>query len=166
VNEHGAAKSRLVWTLPVIFGLSTMFLWLWSVAEHRVQMQTALWTDNTTIPLVLAGGLNAPVATFAYPMYDLLYPDTSRLKRLGLFLGVILLWGYVGWTWDQRRQCRTVAARSRVVSILGVSFGIFTVCASIPMYHVGIIYKAAACIWAFSICRHFTRYWKGPSLSR
>jgi hypothetical protein len=49
VNEHSAAKPRFVWLLPVTFGLTTVFPWLWSVSEHRAEMRTALWTDDTTI---------------------------------------------------------------------------------------------------------------------
>lgn len=176
-NELKAERSQLVWILPTIIGLTTLILWFLSVAQHRTQMHSLvhagsvqvsqreafeIWTDYTPIPLEAAGGLNVPIATFASPMYGLLYSYTSNLKRVVLFLGVILLWGYVGWVWDRRRACRDVPVKSRVIATLGVLFGIFIVCISLPMYNVGIIYKAAAVLWAFPICRHFSRYWKGP----
>ena len=164
MSEQRAAKSRWVWILPSIFGLATMLLWFWSVNQHRAQMRSVLWTDDTTIPLIVAGALNAPIATFAYPMHELFYPSTSNLKLLVLFLGVIALWSYVGWVWDRRRGCRSVGVKSRVVATLGILFGIFMVCVSIPMYHVGIIYKVVACLWAISICRHFSRYWRSTAL--
>lgn len=170
VNYQQIAKSRLVWILPVTLGAITLFLWFWSLAEYRALMHstsvdgfTPMWTDYTPFPLILAGGLNAPIATFASPMYALLPSDESNVKRVLLFVGVILLWSYVGWTWDQPRRGRIVATKSRVVAIFGVLFGIFIVYVSIPMYHVGIFYKAVACLWALSICRHFIRYWRGPA---
>lgn len=162
MSEQKIAKYQAVWILPTIIGLTTTFLWLWSVTQHRAQMRSAFWTDETPIPLELAGGLNAPIATFASPMYGLLYSYTSNTKLLELLLGVILLWSYVGWVWDQRERRKTITVRSRVVAILGILFGIFIICMSVPMYHVGIFYKVAACLWALSICRHFSRYWRGP----
>lgn len=177
-NERKAERLQLVWILPAIIGLTTMVLWSLSMAEHRAQMHSLaragsvqvsqreafeIWTDYTPIPLEAAGGLNAPIATFASPMYGLLYSYTSNFKRVLLFCGVFLLWGYVGWVWDRRRACRDVPVRSRVIATLGVLFGISIVCISLPMYHVGIIYKAAVILWAFLICRHFIRYWKDPN---
>jgi hypothetical protein len=163
------AKSRFVWILPVILGLTTLFLWFWSLAEFHALTRSMradgfipLESDYTPIPLIVAGGLNAPVATFASPMYALLHSNASNVKRVLLFDGVILQWSYVGWVWDRRKACRTIVARSRVIAVLGVLFGVLIVCVSFPMYHVGIVYKTAAVLWALFICLHFGGYWKNP----
>jgi hypothetical protein len=168
-------RLRLTWVLPVVFVLITSGLWFWSNAQYRAFVRSTItvngstpewealaWTDYTPVPLELAGALNVPVATFAYPLYELLDRETSVVKLLVLLIGVGVQWSYVGWAWDSRRTRRSSRA-GRLFAMLGIFFGILVVFASMPMHHVAIIYKTAAIIWAVSICWHFARFFKKPT---
>jgi hypothetical protein len=88
-------RLRLAWVLPVICTLLTSGLWFWSRTQYQAFGHSAvtvnasspeweglpeIWTDFTPVPLEIAGALNAPVATFAYPMYQLLHSSTPKME--------------------------------------------------------------------------------------
>ncbi len=158
------ARLRLAMLLPVFFTLLTSALWLSARAQYKAFIRSTVtvdgsaqdgqdwpesWTDYTPVSLEIAGALNVPVATFAYPLYQLLHKETSNWKLLGLLLGVTAQWAFVGWVFDTRKSH---ARPSRLLAVLGVQFGVFVLLVSTPMYHVALIYKGFAVLWSISIC--------------
>lgn len=164
---HSVSKPRMTVILPIFFACLTAALWFWSEAQYRAHVRSlahvqrsatewegAWWTDYTPIPLVIAGALNVPVATFVAPLYALVHPETSTWKLFVALLAVWLQWSYVGWVWDQRAPAPGNLLR-RAVAVVGILFGAFILIVSIPMFHVGYLYKCGAFVWAVSIWWHF-----------
>lgn len=154
--------------LPILFVLITVGLWWWAREDYLsvAQQENGLvvWTDYTPIPLEVAGALNVPVATFGYPLYRLVHEVTSRWELIALLLGVAVQWGYVGWVLDSRNASAPAKSRLRgALGVAGLIYGVFVLLVSIPMYHVGVIYKGAAVVWAIFICWHFLSFLRRPS---
>lgn len=165
MNGHTAARSGLVWKLPILLAFITVVLWLWSAAQYRASLRAALrpdftplWSDYTPIPLEIAGTLNAPVATFTSPLYQLVEPDATHFRLGVLLIAVVVQWMYVGWVLDRRRS-RLAHLDNRFAMAIGVGFGLFVFGISLFMHHVTLIYRAGAFIWCFLICWHFGRSW-------
>jgi hypothetical protein len=162
----------LVW-LPVTAGLVTFGLWFWA----RTMYLPALvcppggtcspigweigWSDYASVPLQLAGALNAPVATFAYPLYYLVQNESMPWNVL-LFLGAaVLQWAYVGYVLDRGCAFLTRSPVIRVpIGALGILLGLFVLVFSIPLHHVSVLYRLAAFVWAVLICKHFFRFFR------
>jgi hypothetical protein len=80
---------------------------------------------------------------------------------IALLVGVAILWSYIGWILDTRNAPpRPRGLLRSIAGALGFLFGIFLLAATLPMFHVGLIYKAAALIWVFLICRHFVLFFR------
>ena len=60
------------------------------------------WTDYTPLPVLVAGMLNAPVASFCQPLYRLLGEDTKKWELIALLVAVTVPWSYIGWVVDTR----------------------------------------------------------------
>jgi hypothetical protein len=164
MNGHTATRGGLVWKLPILLAFITVVLWLWSAAQYRAFLGLALWTDYTPIPLEVAGALNAPVATFTSPLYELVQPDTTHLRLALLLIAVVVQWMYVGGVLDRQRSHLT-HLENRFVTAIGVGFGLFVLSISFFMHHVALIYRAGAFIWCLLICWHFGRSWRGRARS-
>ena len=155
----------LVWKLPILLASVTVVLWVWSAAQYRAFLGAALrpdftplWSDYTPIPLEIAGTLNAPVATFTSPLYQLVEPDTTHFRPGVLLIAVVVQWMYVGWVLDRRRS-HLAHLDNRFAMTIGVGFGLFVFGISLFMHHVTLIYRTGAFIWCFLICWHFSRSW-------
>lgn len=160
-------KPRMAVVLPVFLTCLTAVLWFWSespyhafvrsvgnVKQSATEWEEVWWTDYTPAPLVVAGALNVPVATFVAPLYALVHPQVSIGKLLVALVAVYFQWGYIGWVWDRRESTPATLLR-RIVAVVGMLFGVFILIVSIPMFHIGYVYKCAAVIWAVSIWWHF-----------
>src|SRR5258708_1649688 len=116
--------------------------------------------------LQLAGMLNVPAATFGYPLYHLLHEDTSKWELIALLFGVAVQWSYIGWILDTRDgEPRPQRVLRGVAGAMGLMFGVFILLATIPMYHVGLVYKAVGLVWSFLICRHFLFFLRNSSVA-
>jgi hypothetical protein len=114
-----------------------------------------------TFSLQVAGMLNIPVAVFGTPLYHLLQERTANSELITLLVGVAILWSYIGWTLDTRN----VAPRPRsllrsIAGAVGSLFGIFLLVATLPLFHVGLVYKAVSLVWVLLICRHFMLFFR------
>jgi hypothetical protein len=126
------------------------------------------WTDYTPFSLLVAGMLNIPVAIFGAPLYHLLQERTAHSELIGLLIGVAVLWSYIGWILDTRDAApRPKSPLRSIVGAVGLLFGVFLLVATMPMFHVGLIYKAVTLVWVFMICRHFLLFFRNsPAASR
>ncbi len=155
-------RYRLTTLLPIFVALITSGLWLWSRQQYLSSVHPqvgsdwpVMWTDYTPVPLELAGALNAPVATFAYPLYHLLHADTPTWELLALLLGVAFLWTYVGFVLDTHNRAGNRIRLNRIVGAIGILFGVFLLVVTIPMHHVAAIYKSGGVVWSIAIWIHF-----------
>jgi hypothetical protein len=81
-----------------------------------------------------------------------------------LAIGVAIQWGYVGWVLDSRNASRLSNRWFRgTVGVAGLICGVLLLLVSIPIYHVGVIYKGAAVAWAIFICWHFLSFFRRPT---
>ena len=173
-------RPRFAALLPVVFVLLTCSLWFWSRAQYQSLIRSTvtingsapewqkwpeIWTDYTPVPLEIAGALNVPVATFTYPLYKLLHSETSKWTLLALLLAIAVQWNLVGRAWDRRQRVASTPPR-RIAAMLGILFAVYLLLASIPMYHVALIYKSAAVIWAVSIGWHFIKAFRSAPSTR
>jgi hypothetical protein len=112
--------------------------------------------------------LNVPIATFAYPLYHLLHDGTSKWELIALLVGVATQWSYIGWVVDRRNSApSSKTLLRRIAGTVGFLFGIALLLATIPMYHVGLLYKAAGLVWSFLICHHFLSFFRNsPAMPR
>jgi hypothetical protein len=112
--------------------------------------------------------LNIPVAIFGTPLYHLLHERTANSELIALLVGVAVLWAYIGWILDTRSAApRAKSLLRSIAGVVGFLFGIFLFIASLPMFHVGLLYKAVALVWVFLICRHFLHFLSNsPAASR
>jgi hypothetical protein len=156
-------RYRFTAILPIIAALLTLSLWFMARSDHETFIRSAgsepglVWTDYTPAPLQIAGALNAPVATFAYPMYHLLLEGATARELMRLLTGVILLWGYVGFVVDGRGVSVIPVRALRILCrTMGMLFAIFLLVVTIPMHHVSGIYVIAAVTWAVAIFLHFS----------
>jgi len=126
------------------------------------------WTDYTPFSLLVAGMLNIPVAILGAPLYHLLHERTANSELIVLLAGVAVLWSYIGWILDTRKAAPRPRSLLRIIAgAVGFLFGIFLLVATLPMFHVGIIYKAVTLVWVFFICRHFLLFFhNSPAASR
>jgi hypothetical protein len=109
------------------------------------------WTDYTPFSLLVAGMLNIPVAIFGAPLYHLLHEHTANSELIALLAGVAVLWSYIGWILDTRNAApRRKSILRSIAGAAGFLFGIFLLVATLPMFHVGLFYKAVTLI--FDIC--------------
>ena len=113
-----------------------------------------MWTDYTPVPLEVAGAINAPVATFAYPLYHLLHGGPPKWEPLALLLGVAILWTYVGFVLDHNRAEKRFKL-NRVAGAFGILLGLSLLLVTIPMHHVAVMYKASGAVWSIAISMHF-----------
>jgi hypothetical protein len=160
------ARQRLALLLPILSVLITSGLWLWAQQQYLAAVHPgstsgwSVWTDYTPVPLEVAGAINVPVATFAYPLYHLL--QGTKIEILAFLVGVTILWAYIGFVVDTRKTPRKATRLRSIAGAIGFIFGIFVLVVTIPMHHVAGIYKGAAVIWSLVICAHFAhmfRYW-------
>jgi hypothetical protein len=108
--------------------------------------------------------LNIPVATFGAPLYHLLQDRTSSSELIALLVGVVVLWSYIGWILDNRNAApRPKSLLLNIAGAVGFLFGIFLLVATLPIFHVGLIYKAVALVWVFRICRHFLLFFRNSA---
>jgi hypothetical protein len=100
--------------------------------------------------------LNRPVAIFGAPLYHLLHERTANSELIALLAGVAVPWSYIGWILDTRNgtPCPKGLLRS-IAGAVGFLFGVFLLAVTLPMVHIGFIYKAVTLVWVFFICRHF-----------
>ena len=67
---------------------------------------------------------------------------------------------------SQRRLMSKEPLRT-IAGAVGLLFGVFLLAATMPMFHVGLIYKAVTLVWVFMICRHFVLFFRNsPAASR
>ena len=165
------ARRRFAVLLPAVAVILTCALWLWARAQYlRVICPPdgvcrangwVGWTDYTPVPVQAAGILNVPVATFAYPLYRLLGESTAKWELIALLLGVAAQWTYIGWIVDTRNSVPfSTTLLRRTAGTVGLLFGVAVLLATIPMYHVGLAYKAAGVAWSILICRHFLTFFR------
>ena len=158
-------RIRFVWLLPLAQASLATLLWFWAREQYFAfagRPEQGWWlpafTDYTPPAIQVAGMLNVPVATFAYPLYPLVHLTTSTRELLCWLLGVAILWAYIGWVVDCRGEPLPLPRAVRVpFAILGILFGCFLLLVTLPMFHVGIFYKAAAIVWTIAIWQHFWR---------
>src|SRR5689334_12176233 len=63
---------------------------------------------------------------------------------------------YIGWILDTRNAApRPKNLLRSIAGAGGLLFGVFLLVATMPMFHVGLIYQAVTLVWVFMICRHF-----------
>jgi hypothetical protein len=155
-------RYRLTVLLPIFVVLITAGLWLWSRQQYSsfVHPQAGtdwplVWTDYTPVPLEVAGAINAPVATFAYPLYHLLHDESPKWKPVVLLLGVAILWTYVGFMLDAYIRTGKRIQLNRIAGAIGILFGLFVLLVTIPMHHIAAIYKAGVAVWSIAIWMHF-----------
>jgi hypothetical protein len=164
-------RRRFAVLLPAVAVILTSVLWLWARAQYlRVICPPdgvcrangwIGWTDYTPVPVQVAGILNVPVATLAYPLYRLLSEDTAKWELIALLIGVAAQWTYIGWIVDARNSVPfSTTLLRRTAGAVGILFGVAVLLATIPMYHVGLLYKAAGVIWSFFMCRHFLTFFR------
>jgi hypothetical protein len=112
--------------------------------------------------------LNIPVAIFGAPLYHLLQERTAHSELIALLIGVVILWSYIGWILDTRNAAPRPKSLLRIIAGAGgLLFGVFLLVATMPMFHVGFIYKADTLVWVFMICRHFLFFFRNsPAASR
>jgi hypothetical protein len=109
----------------------------------------------------VAGILNIPVATFAYPLHRLLSEYTAKWELIALLIGVAIQSTYIGWTVDAQNPVPFSATLlRRTAGTVGILFGVAVLLATIPVYHVGLLYKAAGVVWSFFMCRHFLTFFR------
>jgi hypothetical protein len=107
--------------------------------------------------------LNIPVAIFGAPLYHLLQERATHSELIALLIGVAVLWGYIGWILDTRNAAPHPKSLLRsIAGAVGLLFGVLLLVATIPMFHVGLIYKAVTLVWVFMICRHFLPFFRNP----
>lgn len=159
-------QTRYVVWVPVITTVVTVGLWFWARLKYLALVcppdgtcsplgWEIGWSDYAPFPLQIAGALNAPIATFAYPLYYLVQ-DESRPWNLLLFAAAAALqWTYIGMVLDNRVHFLTSVRLIRIpLGALVVLFGLFTFVFTIPLHHVSGFYKVAAFGWAILICKH------------
>jgi hypothetical protein len=173
------ARRRFAVLLPGLAVILTCGLWLSARAQYlRVVCRPdgvcqangwVGWTDYTPASVQVAGILNLPVATFAYPLYRLSSEYTAKWELIALLIGVAVQWTYIGWIADARNSVPfSTTLLRRTVGTVGILFGVAVLLATIPMYHVGLLYKAAGAVWSFFtgavwsffICRHFLTFFR------
>jgi len=171
-------RPRFAVLLPAVSVLVTSALWMLARTQYlRFVCPPAGacppdgwvgWTDYTPFSLRVAGMLNIPVATFGSPLYHLMHERTAKSELIALLAGVAILWSYIGWIVDTRDVAPRPRSLLRSISgALGFLFGIFLLVVTLPMFHVGLLYKAVALIWVFLICRHFASFFRSsPTVSR
>ena len=99
--------------------------------------------------------LNVPVATLAYPPYHLLDEDTKAIELIALLVGVVAQWSYFGWVLDRHGEIPSSSELlRRIAGIVGGLFGVSVLVATIPMHHVGLLYKLAGVVWFLLIIGH------------
>ena len=93
---------------------------------------------------------------------------TAHSELIALLIGVAVLWSYIGWILDTRNAApRPKSLLRSIAGAVGLLFGIFLLVATMPMFHVGLIYKAVTLVWVFMICRHFLLFFRNsPADSR
>jgi hypothetical protein len=164
-------RPRLSLLLPSLSVIVTSALWLLARSEYlRVACPPSgacngwHWTDYTPFSIRVAGMLNVPVAIFATPLYHLLQESIGHIELIALLTGVAALWTYIGWILDARKaapQPRSVLRT--ILGVLGLLFGAFLLLVTMPMFHVGLLYKAVTLIWIFVIVRHFLLFFRNPA---
>jgi len=86
---------------------------------------------------------------------------TASSELIALLLGVAILWCYIGWVLDTRDNPPLLkGALRKIVGAAGCVFGIFLLVVTVPMFHVGLIYKAVALVWVLFIVRHFLLFFR------
>lgn len=173
VSFISMARRRFALAFPGVSVIVTSGLWFWAQAQYfsiicppeGVCLPNGLvgWTDYTPIPVQVAGMLNVPVATFGYPLYHLLGKETNKWELVALLVGVAAQWSYIGWVVDTRASApSSKTLLRRVAGTVGFLFGVALTIATIPMYHVGLLYKAVGVVWSLLICRHFLNFFRNP----
>jgi hypothetical protein len=160
-------RPRLTMLLPSVSVIVTSVLWMFARTQYLRFVcppagacpppngWVASWTDYTPFSLLVAGMLNIPVAIFGAPLYHLLHERTANSELIALLVGLAVLWSYIGWILDTRNTApRPKSILSSIAGTVGFLFGIFLFIATLPMFHVGPIYKAVTLVWVFLICRH------------
>ena len=170
-------RPRLAVLLPSVSVIATSALWALARTQYLrfvcppagacPQNGWAGWTDYTPFSLLIAGMLNMPVTIFSAPLYHLLDKSTSNSELIALLVGVAVLWSYVGWTLDTRNAAlRPKSLLRSIAGTVGFLFGILLLVATLPIFHVGLIYKAVALVWFLVICRHFLLFfYNSPAVS-
>jgi len=164
-------RPRLALLLPSVSVIVTSVLWVFARTQYVrfVCPPTEAcpptgwvgWTDYTPFSLLVAGMLNIPVAVFGTPLYHLLEERTSKSELIALLVGVAVLWSYIGWILDTRNAApRPKSLLRSIAGAVGFLFGIFLLVATLPIFHVGLIYKAVALVWVFLTCRHFLLFFR------
>jgi hypothetical protein len=169
-------RPRLAVLLPSVSAIVTSALWVLARTQYlRVVCPPdgacngwVGWADYTPFSLRVAGMLNMPVATFGTPLYHLLQERTANSELIALLVGVAILWSYIGWILDTRNVApRRKSLLRSIAGVVGFLCGIFLLVVTLPMFHVGVLYKAVALVWVFLICRHFLHFFhNSPAASR
>jgi hypothetical protein len=170
-------RPRLAALLPSLSVIVTSALWLLARTQYlRFVCPPAGacpngwvgWSDYTPFSLLVDGMLNIPVAIFGAPLYHLLQERTAHSELIALLIGVAVLWSYIGRILDTRNAAPRPKSRLRsIAGAVGLLFGVFLLVATMPMFHVGLIYKAVTLVWVFMICRHFLLFFRNsPAASR
>jgi hypothetical protein len=161
-------RFRLV--LPVLAVLICSALWFWARVQYLRflcppsglcpdQWGLVAWTDYTPPALQIAGALNVPIASFAAPLYRLMQGSTHRWELVLWALAILVQWFLVGWALDMRGAPPPRRTLLRVIAgAVGCLFALFLLLVNIPMFHVGIVYKAASVLWALALLRHFGQF--------
>jgi hypothetical protein len=171
-------RPRLALLLPSVSVIVTSTLWVFARTQYVrfVCPPTGAcpptgwvgWTDYTPFSLLVAGMLNIPVAICGAPLYHLLQKRTAHSELIALLIGAAVLWSYIGWILDTRNATpRPKSLLRSIAGAVGLLFGIFLLVATMPMFHVGLIYKAVTLVWVFMISRHFLLFFRNsPAASR
>lgn len=163
-------RPRLAVLLPSLSVIVTSALWVLARTQYlRFVCPPAGvcpngwvgWSDYTPFSLLVAGMLNIPVAIFGAPLYHLLQESTANSELTALLVGIAVLWSYIGGILDARNAAsRPKSLLRSTAGAVGFLFGLFLLVATLPMFHVGLIYKAVTLIWVLLIWRHFLLFFR------
>jgi hypothetical protein len=105
--------------------------------------------------------LNIPIAIFGAPLYHLLQESTTNSELIALLVGIAVLWSYIGYALDARNAAPCPKSLLRnIAGAVGFLFGLFLLVATLPMFHVGLIYKGVTLMWVLLIWRHFLLFFR------
>jgi hypothetical protein len=163
-------RPRLAVLLPSLSVIATSALWMLARAQYlRFVCPPAGvcpngwvgWSDYTPFPLLVAGMLNIPIAIFGAPLYHLLQESTTNSELIALLVGIAVLWSYIGYALDARNAAPCPKSLLRnIAGAVGFLFGLFLLVATLPMFHVGLIYKGVTLMWVLLIWRHFLLFFR------
>ena len=165
------SKPRFVLLLPSVVSVVTAVLWFLGRAQYlrfvcppdgACPQDVYRWSDFTPIYIQLAGIVSIPVATFANPLYRFVQEGVHKSELFAWLVAVAAMWALIGWLIDRRNAPPVGAVLRRIAGAIGLLLALVILATTIPMFHVGLIYKAAALVYVYSICRYSVPLFRKP----